>query len=93
MQNHHRPRGPIMTDNMILKAVLEAIEKSKLDDVWIVKRAGVSKNLISRWRTGGVESQVRLVSYVIEAIGHQVVIMDDVEYQQFLEFKQTYHKR
>lgn len=90
---NHRPRTPIKTNNMILVAVLEAIEASKLDDVWIVKRAGVSKNLISRWRTGGTESQVRLVSYVIEAIGHRVVIMDEAEHQKFLEFKQTYRKR
>lgn len=91
---NHRPRNPISTDNLILKAVLEAIERSKLDDAWITKRAGVSKNLISRWRNEGVESQVRLVSYVVEAIGHHVVVMSDAEYRQYLEFqKKPYHQK
>jgi DNA-binding phage protein len=72
-----RPRGPVVATDPLIRAVLEAVDKSGLDDGWIAKRAGISRNELSRWRSGVNSPRVRSISYVLAAIGAHAVVIDN----------------
>lgn len=78
-----RPKGPNKATTPLMRSVIDAIDRSGFDDAYVAKRAGIGKNEISNWRTGyrGNPTVIRL-SWVLEAIGHSAVIVDDKERQR-----------
>lgn len=71
-----RPRGPILQKDPTTKKLIEFIDSSGLDDQWIAKRAGIPKNRISVWRSGAQAATARSMSWVLEAMGAEIEIID-----------------
>lgn len=69
-------KQPNRQDDPTARKLVEFIDESGLEDQWIAKRAGVPKNAISMWRTGKQTPNVRSMSYVLEAIGADIEIID-----------------
>lgn len=76
-RNHPgKARGPIKAKNPIVIATLEAVERSGMSDRKICKIAGIGKNELSQWRTMARTPMVERVSWVLQAIGAHVIVID-----------------
>jgi len=80
MSGHVLKRGgqkkPIRTTDPVARKLMEFVDASGLDDQWIAKRAGIPKNALSVWRAGTQVPNVRSMSWVLEAIGADIEIID-----------------
>ncbi len=71
-----RPRGERRTTNPLTCAVLDAIERSGLDDKWIAAKAGLPKGTISNWRLDRTTPNGNQIAWVLTVLGATFSIHD-----------------
>lgn len=82
MRKGRTPRPPKARDRLT-QAVLEAIEKTGLDDEWVTRTAGIGRNEMSRMRNGAVSPNASTLDKVLEACGLTMTIDDFITLPAF----------
>lgn len=68
--------APVAASDPVTHAVMAAADRTGLGESWISKRSGISRSQLGSWRAGRNSANAKSLSYILEAIGADFVIVD-----------------
>lgn len=71
-----RPRGPNMASDRLTRAVMDAVDRTRMSQGHIIEKAGWPRASYSRWRTGKSGAPAAALADILDAIGADFVIVD-----------------
>lgn len=77
---HGRARNEPTSREPITLALLDLIAQSGMTDKHIVKKAGLYKHQISRWRLDHITPRAIEISSVLQVLGYRIRIEKDTRY-------------
>jgi transcriptional regulator with XRE-family HTH domain len=79
LKHKGRPKGPNKAKDHITRVVIDALDATGFDQAWLCRRAGLSKDTLSRWRSGMENPRTFSLSLILVAAGLGFKVIDSLE--------------